>query len=65
MHRESANQLPASAGTTTKDMLGFFLFWLISLPAIWFPIHQMYVRPPLTSCKRLKLTGFSAATSSP
>ena len=21
----------------------FFLFWLISLPAIWFPIHQMYV----------------------
>jgi NCS1 family nucleobase:cation symporter-1 len=19
----------------------FFLFWLISLPAIWFPIHQM------------------------
>ncbi|TFL02698.1 permease [Pterulicium gracile] len=35
------NQLPASAGTTTKDMLGFFLFWLISLPAIWFPIHQI------------------------
>lgn len=22
-------------------MLGFFLFWFISLPAIWFPIHKM------------------------
>lgn len=22
--------------------MAFFLFWLISLPAIWFPIHKMY-----------------------
>ncbi|KAJ7599114.1 permease for cytosine/purines, uracil, thiamine, allantoin-domain-containing protein [Mycena floridula] len=35
------NHLPASSGTTTKDFMCFFLFWLISLPAIWFPIHQI------------------------
>ncbi|KAJ6470109.1 permease for cytosine/purines, uracil, thiamine, allantoin-domain-containing protein [Mycena vitilis] len=35
------NHLPASSGTTTKDFMAFFLFWLISLPAIWFPIHQI------------------------
>ncbi|KII87587.1 hypothetical protein PLICRDRAFT_640728 [Plicaturopsis crispa FD-325 SS-3] len=35
------NHLPASSGTTTKDFMAFFLFWLISLPAIWFPIHKI------------------------
>ncbi|KAJ3994784.1 permease for cytosine/purines, uracil, thiamine, allantoin-domain-containing protein [Lentinula boryana] len=35
------NGLPDSAGITTKEMLGFFLFWFISLPAIWFPVHQI------------------------
>ncbi|KAF8518708.1 permease for cytosine/purines, uracil, thiamine, allantoin-domain-containing protein [Hysterangium stoloniferum] len=35
------NHLPASAGITSRDLLAFFLFWLISLPAIWFPIHQI------------------------
>ncbi|KAJ7065000.1 permease for cytosine/purines, uracil, thiamine, allantoin-domain-containing protein [Mycena amicta] len=35
------NHLPESSGTTTRDFLCFFLFWLISLPAIWFPIHQI------------------------
>lgn len=35
------NHLPASSGTTTRDFMCFFLFWLISLPAIWFPIHQI------------------------
>ncbi|KDR80376.1 hypothetical protein GALMADRAFT_223259 [Galerina marginata CBS 339.88] len=35
------NHLPASSGTNTRDFLCFFLFWLISLPAIWFPIHQI------------------------
>jgi hypothetical protein len=38
-----ANHLPVSSGTTTRDFLCFFLFWLISLPALWFPIHQMCV----------------------
>ena len=40
-----ANGLPESAGITTRDFLCFFLFCLISLPAIWFPIHQMCVLP--------------------
>lgn len=35
--------MPASSGTTTRDFICFFLFWLISLSAIWFPIHKMYV----------------------
>ncbi|KIJ55807.1 hypothetical protein M422DRAFT_24323 [Sphaerobolus stellatus SS14] len=35
------NRLPESAGITSRDMMGFFLFWLISLPAIWFPIHKI------------------------
>lgn len=35
------NHLPSSSGTTTKDFMAFFLFWLISLPAIWFPIHKI------------------------
>ena len=39
----AANGLPESAGITTRDFLCFFLFCLISLPAIWFPIHQMCV----------------------
>ncbi|KAJ3564149.1 hypothetical protein NP233_g8481 [Leucocoprinus birnbaumii] len=35
------NHLPESSGTTTRDFMCFFLFWLISLPAIWFPIHKI------------------------
>jgi len=35
------NHLPQSSGTTTKDFMCFFLFWLVSLPAIWFPIHKI------------------------
>ncbi|KAJ7211246.1 permease for cytosine/purines, uracil, thiamine, allantoin-domain-containing protein [Mycena pura] len=35
------NRLPISSQTTTKDFMCFFLFWLIQLPAIWFPIHQI------------------------
>ncbi|KAF8637764.1 hypothetical protein AX17_002589 [Amanita inopinata Kibby_2008] len=35
------NHLPPSSGTTTRDFMCFFLFWLLSLPAIWFPIHQI------------------------
>ena len=37
----TANHLPESSGTTTRDFMCFFLFWLMSLPAIWFPIHKM------------------------
>ncbi|KAI9336197.1 uracil permease-like protein [Zopfochytrium polystomum] len=35
------NSLPESAGVTTRDFLSFFIFWAISLPAIWFPVHQI------------------------
>ncbi|KAL4079373.1 permease for cytosine/purines, uracil, thiamine, allantoin-domain-containing protein [Scleroderma citrinum] len=35
------NSMPASSGTTTRDFMCFFLFWLISLPLIWFPVHSI------------------------
>ncbi|OJA08368.1 hypothetical protein AZE42_01007 [Rhizopogon vesiculosus] len=35
------NSMPVSSGTNTRDFLCFFLFWLISLPAIWFPVHKI------------------------
>ncbi|KAF3766983.1 hypothetical protein M406DRAFT_345244 [Cryphonectria parasitica EP155] len=35
------NTFPADSGTTTADWVSFFLFWLLSLPAIWFPVHQI------------------------
>ena len=35
------NGLPASSGITTYQFLSFFLFWLCSLPAIWFPVHKI------------------------
>lgn len=35
------NSMPASSGTDTKNFLSFFLFWLCSLPAIWFPVHKI------------------------
>ncbi|KAI6116112.1 permease for cytosine/purines, uracil, thiamine, allantoin-domain-containing protein [Pisolithus sp. B1] len=35
------NSMPASSGINTRDFMCFFLFWLISLPLIWFPVHQI------------------------
>ncbi|KAF7542415.1 hypothetical protein G7Z17_g11593 [Cylindrodendrum hubeiense] len=35
------NTFAADSGTTTADFVSFFLFWLISLPAIWFPVHKI------------------------
>ncbi|KZO94308.1 hypothetical protein CALVIDRAFT_539063 [Calocera viscosa TUFC12733] len=35
------NSMPASSGINTRDYVSFFLFWLLSLPAIWFPVHQI------------------------
>ncbi|KIJ61859.1 hypothetical protein HYDPIDRAFT_176833 [Hydnomerulius pinastri MD-312] len=35
------NSLPVSSGTNTRDFMCFFLFWLISLPFIWYPVHQI------------------------
>ncbi|KAI1076766.1 permease for cytosine/purines, uracil, thiamine, allantoin-domain-containing protein [Whalleya microplaca] len=35
------NTFSAASETTTADYVSFFLFWLLSLPAIWFPVHQI------------------------
>jgi nucleobase:cation symporter-1, NCS1 family len=32
---------PNLSGTTTKAFVSFFLFWLFSLIAIWFPVHKI------------------------
>ncbi|KAK4155835.1 permease for cytosine/purines, uracil, thiamine, allantoin-domain-containing protein [Chaetomidium leptoderma] len=29
------------SGTTTADYASFFIFWLCSLPALWFPVHKV------------------------
>ncbi|KAH8811860.1 permease for cytosine/purines, uracil, thiamine, allantoin-domain-containing protein [Xylogone sp. PMI_703] len=34
------NGIPNS-GTTTADFVAFLIFWLLSLPAIWFPVHKI------------------------
>ncbi|KAG0646264.1 Uracil permease [Hyphodiscus hymeniophilus] len=34
------NSIPLS-GTNTRDFVSFLIFWLCSLPAIWFPVHQI------------------------
>lgn len=31
----------AGQSTTTADWVSFFIFWLCSLPAIWFPVHKI------------------------
>jgi NCS1 family nucleobase:cation symporter-1 len=33
--------MPANSGTNTRDFVSFFIFWLCSLPAIWFPVHKI------------------------
>ncbi|KAH8675431.1 permease for cytosine/purines, uracil, thiamine, allantoin-domain-containing protein [Xylariales sp. PMI_506] len=35
------NTFPEESGTTTADYVSFFLFWLCSLPALWFPVHKI------------------------
>ncbi|EJD08121.1 uncharacterized protein FOMMEDRAFT_75185 [Fomitiporia mediterranea MF3/22] len=35
------SSMPASSGTNTRDFVSFFIFWLLSLPAIWFPVHKI------------------------
>ena len=37
----SKNTMPASSGTNTCDFASFFLFWLGSLPFLWFPVHKI------------------------
>ncbi|KAI0022312.1 permease for cytosine/purines, uracil, thiamine, allantoin-domain-containing protein [Xylariomycetidae sp. FL0641] len=35
------NSFAPDSGTTTADWVSFFIFWLCSLPAIWFPVHKI------------------------
>lgn len=35
------NSMSSSSGTNTRDYVSFFLFWVCSLPAIWFPVHKI------------------------
>ncbi|KAJ5091524.1 Uracil permease [Penicillium alfredii] len=35
------NSLPASAGVDTKGFVSFLIFWLLSLPALYFPVHKV------------------------
>ncbi|KAJ3037177.1 hypothetical protein HDV00_001988 [Rhizophlyctis rosea] len=35
------NTMSESSGTNTRDFIGFILFWLLSLPALYFPVHKI------------------------
>ena len=35
------NTFSEGSATTTADYASFFIFWLCSLPAIWFPVHKI------------------------
>lgn len=37
----SRNTMSESSGTNTRDFVSFFIFWLISLPAIYPPVHKI------------------------
>lgn len=36
-----ANTFPAGSGSTTADYASFVIFWILSLPALWFPVHKV------------------------
>ncbi|WWD04001.1 hypothetical protein V865_002063 [Kwoniella europaea PYCC6329] len=35
------NKMPASSETTSAYILSFVIYWLLSLPTIWVPIHKL------------------------
>ncbi|KAJ5184040.1 hypothetical protein N7492_001656 [Penicillium capsulatum] len=35
------NTIPASSGVTTQQFVSFLIFWILSLPALWFPIYKI------------------------
>nr|POE47813.1 uracil permease [Quercus suber] len=37
----SRNTMSLSSGTNTRDFVSFFIFWLCSLPFLWFPVHKI------------------------
>lgn len=40
-YKNIPNNIPESSGVTTMEFTSFFLFWLGSLPALWFPIYKI------------------------
>lgn len=40
-YQDVPNSMPNGSGTVTRDYVSFFLFWVCSLPAIWFPVHKI------------------------
>lgn len=40
-YKNLANSMPASSGTNTRDFVSFFIFCLLSLPAIYPHVHQI------------------------
>ena len=40
-YNDLPNHIPASSQVTTRDFVSYFLFWLLSLPALWFPVHKI------------------------
>ena len=40
-YEDLPNSMSTGSGTTTRDFVSFFLFWICSLPAIWFPVHKI------------------------
>ena len=52
-YADIANHLPASAGITTKQMLAFFLYWLVHIPFTLLRPYQLRWVFTLKMCKRL------------
>lgn len=40
-YADSKNTMSASSGTNTRDFVSFLLFWIGSLPFLWFPVHKI------------------------
>ena len=40
-YEDLPNSMSPGSGTVTRDYVSFFLFWVCSLPAIWFPVHKI------------------------
>ena len=54
------------SGTSAADFASFFLFWLISLPALWFPVHKirhLFTVKSYTNNLRDKITTLDASVS--
>lgn len=37
------NTFGPDAGLTSAQFIGFFVFWLLSLPTLWLPLHRVQI----------------------